>query len=340
MFLYFIVHIGIVGGLFVLATLLFTVLLHKEKKKMRESFIKNGGPILQQVKSIQIFKKDELKRITKDYSQVLGKGNFGVVYKGFITDEVPVAVKKSNKIDKIQKEQFANEVIIQSQVIHKNIVRLLGCCLEVDIPILVYEFVSKGSLEDILHGKNKVPLTLDIRLRIAAESAEGLAYMHCKTSTSIQHGDVKPANILLDDNFAPKVSDFGISKLLARGKIEHADNVIGDSNYMDPVYRQTGLLTNKSDVYSFGLVLFELVTGKKAVYGGESSFVQTYLDTYITGIIEGTTTVSLDEGNAADTDVLRSIAGIAKGCLNIDVDQRPEMTDVAERLQNIRRARK
>jgi serine/threonine protein kinase len=318
------------------------VLLHKEKKKMREFFIKNGGPILEQVKSIQIFKKDELKRITKDYSQAPGKGNFGVVYKGFITDEVPVAVKKSNKIDKIQKEQFANEVIIQSQVIHKNIVGLLGCCcLEVEIPILVYEFVSKGSLEDILHGKSKVPQTLDIRLRIAAESAEGLAYMHCKTSTSIQHGDVKPANILLDDNFAPKASDFGISKLLARGKIEHADNVIGDSNYMDPVYRQTGLLTNKSDVYSFGLVLFELATGKKAVYGGESSFVQTYLDTYITGITEGTPTVPLDEeGNAAETEVLRGIAGIAKGCLSIDVDQRPEMTDVAERLQNIRRARK
>ncbi|TVU05029.1 hypothetical protein EJB05_48177, partial [Eragrostis curvula] len=230
----------------------------------------------------------------------------------------------------------------KSQVIHKNIVRLIGCCLEVDIPILVYEFVSKGSLEGILHGKNKVPLTLDMRLGIAAESAEGLAYMHCKTNTSIQHGDVKPANILLDDNFVPKISDFGISKLLARGTTEHAVDVIGDNIYMDPVYRQTGLLTNKSDVYSFGLVPFEHITGKKAVYGDDSSFVKTYLDTYITGIRDSKGTELSCKANEAehDTEVLHNIARIAKECLNTDVDERPEMNDVAERLQNIRRARK
>ncbi|CAN6351841.1 unnamed protein product [Urochloa humidicola] len=335
------VIVGAIGGFFLIAILSFAVLLHKEKKKMRESFIKNGGTILEKVQNIKIFKKEELKRITKNYSIILGQGNFGVVYKGLIND-FPVAVKMSNKVDSMQKEQFANEVIIQSQVIHKNIVRLLGCCLEVDVPILVYEFVSKGSLEDILHGGNKVPLTLDLRLGIAAESAEGLAYMHCKTNTNIQHGDVKPANILLDDNFVPKISDFGISRLLARGKIEHASNVIGDNNYMDPVYRQTGLLTNKSDVYSFGIVLFELITGKKAAYGGDSSFIRTYLDTYITGMRENRAKELFEEVNKAQNDIedLYSIVGITKECLNNDVDQRPEMTDIAERLQNIRRARK
>ncbi|TVU05025.1 hypothetical protein EJB05_48173, partial [Eragrostis curvula] len=182
----------------------------------------------------------------------------------------------------------------------------------------------------------------DMRLAIAAESAEGLAYMHCKTNTNIQHGDVKPANILLDDNFVPKISDFGISKLLSRGTTEHADNVIGDNNYMDPVYRQTGLLTNKSDVYSFGLVLFELITGKKATYGGDSNFVKTYLDTYISGIRESQGKELFGEVNGAENDieVVNDIVLIAKECLNNDVDQRPEMNDVAERLQNIRRERK
>ena len=127
----------------------------------------------------------------------------------------------------------------QSQVIHTNIVRLIGCCLEVDIPMLVYEFIPNGSLEDLLHSnKNVVPLSMDVRLSIAAQSADGLSYMHSKTSNKILHGDVKPANILLDDSLMPKISDFGISRLIARDK-QHTDEIIGDMSYMDLVYRQT-----------------------------------------------------------------------------------------------------
>ncbi|XP_006662145.2 wall-associated receptor kinase 1-like [Oryza brachyantha] len=333
------VIVGTVGGLLVLATLVFVFLLRKEKQKMKEFFIRNGGPILENAKSIKIFKKEELKRMTRTYSHVLGNGAFGMVYKGFLDEQHPVAVKKSMKVDKTQKDQFANEVIIQSQVIHKNIVRLIGCCLEVDVPILVYEFVSNGSLQDILHGENKVPLTLDKRLAIATESAEGLAYMHSKTSTSIQHGDVKPANILLDDQFNPKISDFGISRLIARDVAEHTNDVIGDNNYMDPVYRETGLLTNKSDVYSFGLVLFEIITGKKVVYGGASSFVKSYLDTYLTEIRANKVLFDKETGEK-DIEHLHCLIEISKECLDNNVDKRPEMTDIAERLQGIIRARR
>lgn len=158
--------------------------------------------------------------------------------------------------------------------------RLAGCCLEVDVPILIYEFVPNGSLEDNLHDKNTVPLTIDQRLAIAAESAEGLAYMHSKTSTNIRHGDVKPANILLDDVFVPKISDFGIPRLIARGNDQHSEDVIGDNNYMDPVYRETSLWTNKNDVYCFGLVLYELIIGNKANCGDNCSYVIYHLGTY------------------------------------------------------------
>jgi serine/threonine protein kinase len=307
-----------------------------ERKRMRDFFIKNGGPILEKINSIKIFKEEELKRITKNYSDTLGSGAFGVVYKGFLDDKQPIAVKKSKHTNKAQKEQFANEVIIQSRVIHKNIVRLIGCCLEVDVPLLVYEFVSNGNLEEIIHDKSKVSLTMEQLIVIAAESAEGLAYMHSKTSTNIQHGDVKPANILLDDNLIPKLSDFGISRLIARGNDECSEEVIGDNNYMDPVYRETGRLTNKSDVYSFGLVLYELITGDKAICSGNCSLVINHLKSYIKNKktnMRSYINIKQDE----DTELLSCLAEIARECLSGDVDQRPEMTDVAEGLQNIRK---
>uniref|UniRef100_A0A0E0B874 Protein kinase domain-containing protein n=1 Tax=Oryza glumipatula TaxID=40148 RepID=A0A0E0B874_9ORYZ len=322
--------VGVLGGLFIIALLVFIALLHREKKKAKEFFEKNGGPILEKVNNIKLFKKEDLKPILKN-ANVIGKGSFGEVYKGHIGDNNQlVAVKKPINVNLAKKDQFANEVIIQSRVIHKNIVKLIGCCLEVDIPILVYEFVSKGSLEDILHGNNRLPLNLDKRLQIAAESAEGLAYMHSKTSTTILHGDVKPANILLNDDLLPKISDFGISRLLAMDN-DHTMSVIGDMSYMDPVYFQTGLLTDKSDVYSFGVVLLELITRKKASHSDNNSLLRNFLDAYTSG---KKVTEFVDEEIAAANyhELLVNLAGMIAQCLNLEVDQRPEMTDIAERL--------
>uniref|UniRef100_A0A0E0B872 Protein kinase domain-containing protein n=1 Tax=Oryza glumipatula TaxID=40148 RepID=A0A0E0B872_9ORYZ len=304
-----------------------------EKRKMKEFFKKNGGPILEKVNNIKLYKKEDLKPILKN-ANVIGKGGFGEVYKGHIGDSNQlVAVKKPIHVSLEKRDQFANEVIIQSRVIHKNIVKLIGCCLEVDIPILVYEFVSKGSLEDILHGSNRVPLNLDQRLHIAAESAEGLAYMHSKTSTTILHGDVKPANILLNDDLLPKISDFGISRLLAVDH-DHTMSIIGDTSYMDPVYCQTGLLTDKSDVYSFGVVLLELITRKKASHSDNNGLRRNFIDAYTSG---KTVTELVDEEIAMtnDVDILVNLAGMVVQCLNREVDQRPEMTDIAERLHNM-----
>ena len=329
-------HVGTIGFLLGTAVVVFVVLLLKEKRKMRDFFVKNGGPILQEVKNIKIFKKEELKPILKK-SNIIGQGCFGEVYKGHLENQL-VAVKKPINIDVAEKEQFANEVIIQSRIIHKNIVKLIGCCLEVDIPMLVYEFVSKGSLHDILHGSKRVPLDLNMRLCIAAESAEGLAYMHSKTTSTILHGDVKPANILLDDNFVPKISDFGISKLIAKDKEQHTNNVIGDKSYMDPVYLQTGLLTKKSDVYSFRIVLLELISRTKATYSDNNSLVLCFRDAHknrrrASELFDDEIAIT---GDLEDID---NIVEIAVDCLNPDVHQRPEMTDVAERLLMLKRKR-
>uniref|UniRef100_A0A8R7QMR3 Protein kinase domain-containing protein n=1 Tax=Triticum urartu TaxID=4572 RepID=A0A8R7QMR3_TRIUA len=318
-------------------TVLFVVILRKEKIKTKEFYKKNGGPTLEKASVIKLFKKEELMPILKS-SNLIGKGCFGEVYKGLLGNK-KVAIKKPINGSVLESDQFANEVIIQSQVIHKNIVRLIGCCLEVDAPMLVYEFISQGSLHDILHNENnKVPLNLDTRLNIVAQSADGLAYMHSKANIKILHGDVKPANILLDDNFVPKISDFGISRLIARDK-EHTASIIGDMNYMDPVYLQEGLLTEKSDVYSFGVVILELISRRRALHSHNNKLVKNFLEAHkkqkkATELFDNE--IAIPE----DLELLDSLAALAVECLSLDVDQRPTMMEVAERLIILGRSRK
>jgi Serine/threonine protein kinase len=160
---------GISLGISFLVVGVLCTLMMRQKRKMTEYFKKNGGSVLQKVDNIKIFTKDELNKITKNNSEVLGQGGFGKVYKGILTDNTLVAVKASIEVNDTRKEDFTNEVIIQSQMIHTNIIKLLGCCLEVDVPMLVYEFAANGNLQDILHGdaNTKVPLPLDLRLDIA-----------------------------------------------------------------------------------------------------------------------------------------------------------------------------
>ncbi|KAM3389473.1 hypothetical protein ACQJBY_011553 [Aegilops geniculata] len=329
--------VGAIGGILLMAVLSFIVIIHKEKKKTEEFYKKNGGPTLEKANGIKLFRKGELMPILKN-SNLIGKGCFGEVYKGLL-DNKEVAIKKPINGSVLENEQFANEVIIQSQVIHKNIVRLIGCCLEVDAPMLVYEFISQGSLHDILHNNNnKVALYLDARLSIAAQSADGLAYMHSQANTRILHGDVKPANILLDENFVPKISDFGISRLLARDK-EHTGSVIGDMNYMDPVYLQEGLLTEKSDVYSFGVVILELISSRRAIHSENNSLVKIFLEAHkkqkkVTEFFDKEIVI------AEDLELLDSLAGMAVECLILDVDQRQMMMEIAERLHKLSRSRK
>ncbi|VAI53331.1 unnamed protein product [Triticum turgidum subsp. durum] len=329
--------VGAIGGVLLVVIISFLVILRKEKKKVNELYKRNGGPTLEKANVIKLFKKDELKPILKN-SNLIGKGCFGEVYKGLLENKL-VAVKKPINGSVLESDQFANEVIIQSQVIHKNIVRLIGCCLEVDAPMLVYEFISQGSLHDILHNNNnKVALNLDARLSIAAHSADGLAYMHSKTNIRILHGDVKPANILLDDNFIPKISDFGISRLIAREK-EHTASIIGDMNYMDPVYLQEGLLTEKSDVYSFGVVILELISRRRAMHSDNNKLVKNFLEAHKK---QNKATEFFDKEIAIteDLELLDSLAGMAVECLSLDVDQRPTMMEVAERLLILGRSRK
>ncbi|XP_037483236.1 wall-associated receptor kinase 3-like [Triticum dicoccoides] len=326
--------IGTISAMSISAVLLIFFHMEHEKRKLRDRFNKNGGKLLKSIK-IKIFRKEDLDKITKNYSTIIGKGAFGEVYKGTTCEYIQVAVKRSIAINKDRQKDFANEIQIQSQISHKYVVQLLGCCLEAEVPMLVYEFVPRGSLYDVLHGKNgnmrREPISLRARLDIAICSADALAYMHSQASQKILHGDVKSGNILLDDEFMPKVSDFGTSRLMSIEK-DHTNWVIGDSSYIDPVYMKTGLLTEKSDVYSFGIVLLELITRKKARYDRNNSLPLNYIKAFT----EGATGQMYDIeilSSGEDVKCLGEVGLIAMQCLEVDVNDRPTMTEVAEKIK-------
>jgi serine/threonine protein kinase len=304
-----------------------------EQKELEAVEKKNGSERLRNVKTLMLFTKEELDQITNNNSVPLGKGGFGEVHKGTLPDMTEVAVKASNEVTKATLDEFVREVEIQSKMMHKNVLKLLGCCLRVDVPLLVYEYAAKGSLQDILHGKSsdqlqREPLTLRSRLDIAIGSAQGLAYMHSYTDDGIQHADVKPGNILLDAGMVPKISDFGLSKVFVDGK-DYTMNVVGCLPYMDPVYKNTGRLTPKSDVYSFGIILLELICRKPAG-SGESSLVQQFKTVFEQ---DNTGKVLFDREIAEeDTPILDEIAILALKCLKEKVEDRPAMVSVASAL--------
>ncbi|KAM5587435.1 wall-associated receptor kinase 2 [Rosa sericea] len=310
--------------------------------KLKEKYFKeNGGLLLQQqlashggsVDTTKIFSAEELEKATNNYheSRVLGKGGYGIVYKGILPDNQVIAIKKSKVCAGSQSEQFVNEVIILSQINHRNVVKLLGCCLETEVPILVYEFISHGTLHEHIH-KKRSSLSFELRMKIAAEAAGALAHLHSSISTPIIHRDVKAANILLDDKYTAKVSDFGASRLVSSGEAGIQTVVLGTIGYLDPEYLHSNQLTEKSDVYSFGVLLAELLTSKVAVAKDKflaSIFVASMEKDCLNQVLDDEI---VNEGNI---EMVKNVAKLARRCLRIKGEERPTMREVAMELEGM-----
>ncbi|KAE9591399.1 hypothetical protein Lal_00039061 [Lupinus albus] len=219
----------------------------------------------------QTFTFRELAAATKNFRPecLLGEGGFGHVYKGRLenTGQV-VAVKQLDRNGLQGNREFLVEVLMLSLLHHSNLVNLIGYCADGDQRLLVYEFMPLGSLEDHLHDlpPDKEPLDWNTRMKIAAGAAKGLEYLHDKANPPVIYRDLKSSNILLDEGYHPKLSDFGLAKLGPVGDKTHVSTrVMGTYGYCAPEYAMTGQLTLKSDVYSFGVVFLELITGRKAI---------------------------------------------------------------------------
>ncbi|PIN19044.1 Serine/threonine protein kinase [Handroanthus impetiginosus] len=342
--------LGIIALIFVASWTYFELRRRKLIKMKQTFFLQNGGLLLQEklkkrdrslLEMVKIFTSSELKRATNNFheSMIIGKGGYGTVYKGVLQDNKILAIKKSKEIDPSQIEQFINEFIILSQVRHRNIVRLLGCCLEAQVPLLVYEFIGNGTLYENIHTKDKSRfLSWEKRLKIAAETAGVLSYLHSAASTPIIHRDIKSANILLDALFTAKVSDFGTSRLVPMDRAQLSTMVQGTLGYLDPEYMQTSQLTEKSDVYSFGVVLVELLTGRKALSYDKPEeeinltnfFLYTLRKDRLFEIIEGN--IVCDETR----EQIIEVSKLAKKCLNVRGEDRPTMKEVAIELDALR----
>ncbi|KAF5759468.1 putative protein kinase RLK-Pelle-WAK family [Helianthus annuus] len=248
----------------------------------------------------------------------MGRGGYGIVYKGILTGHRVVAIKKSRVVDETQIELFINEVIILTKVNHRNVVKLLGCCLETEVPLLVYEYN---------------------RLRVAAEAAGALSYLHSATSTPVIHRDVKSANILLDDNYTTKMADFGASRLVPLDQTQVTTLVQGTLGYLDPEYFHTSQLTEKSDVYSFGVVLAELLTGKKPLCMERTEEERNLAAHFIMSLKEDRLFQILEPRVVREgtLEQLQQIGALVKRCLSLTADERPTMKEVTIHIEGLRK---
>ncbi|KAK8964247.1 putative serine/threonine-protein kinase [Platanthera guangdongensis] len=211
----------------------------------------------------------ELEEATGGFvdENVVGEGGYGIVYRGVLSDDTAVAIKNLLNNRGQAEREFRVEVEAIGRVRHKNLVRLLGFCVEGAYRMLVYEYVDNGNLDQWLHGDvgNASPLTWEIRMNIILGTAKGLAYLHEGLEPKVVHRDVKSSNILLDKQWNSKVSDFGLAKLLCSERSYVTTRVMGTFGYVAPEYASTGMLNERSDVYSFGVLIMEIISGRTPV---------------------------------------------------------------------------
>ncbi|PON63068.1 Serine/threonine protein kinase [Trema orientale] len=225
---------------------------------------------MQILQNVHGFKYSELKVATNGFrsSNKIGEGGFGPVYKGRLQDGTTVAVKVLSTESKQGDKEFMSEIASMSKISHENLVKLHGGCIDGPFRILVYEYMENNSLARLLQDgeKSKAPISnWEYRRKLCLGIARGLAYIHEEVHPHIVHRDIKASNIVLDQNFNPKISDFGLSKLFPENITHITTGVAGTLGYLAPEYAISGRLTRKSDVYSFGVLLLEIVSGRSAV---------------------------------------------------------------------------
>ncbi|GAV58599.1 LRR_1 domain-containing protein/Pkinase_Tyr domain-containing protein/LRRNT_2 domain-containing protein [Cephalotus follicularis] len=302
-----------------------------KRRQVSKSSIKIDG--------VRSFTYGEMAMATKNFdtSSEVGQGGYGKVYKGILADGTVVAIKRAQEGSLQGEKEFLTEIELLSRLHHRNLVSLIGYCEEDYEQMLVYEFISNGTLRDNLSAKYKDPLGFPMRLRVALGSAKGILYLHTEADPPIFHRDIKATNILLDSRFNAKVADFGLSRLAPVPDMEgtvpaHVSTVVkGTPGYLDPEYFLTHKLTDKSDVYSLGVVFLELLTGMQPISHGKN-IVREVNIAYQSGTI-----FSVIDGRMGSypSECVEKFVNLALKCCQEETDARPSMAEVVRELENI-----
>ncbi|KAK7317232.1 hypothetical protein RJT34_01283 [Clitoria ternatea] len=269
-----------------------------------------------------------------DEDDVVGSGGFGTVYRMVMNDCGTFAVKRIDRSREGSDQGFERELEILGSIKHINLVNLRGYCRLPSTKLLIYDYLAMGSLDDLLHENTEQSLNWSTRLKIALGSARGLAYLHHDCSPKIVHRDIKSSNILLDEYMEPRVSDFGLAKLLVDEDAHVTTVVAGTFGYLAPEYLQSGRATEKSDVYSFGVLLLELVTGKRPtdpcfakrgvnVVGWMNAFRR---ENRLEDVVD-------KRCSDADCESVEVILELAANCTDANADDRPSMNQVLQLLE-------
>lgn len=276
-----------------------------------------------------------IKRATKDFSEKLGQGSFGTVFKGILPDSTVIAVKKLEGFRQGEK-QFRMEVSTIGTIHHVNLVRLLGFCSKGDRRLLVYDYIPRGSLDSYLFKSSSKILDWKQRYQIALGIARGLAYLHEKCRECIMHCDIKPENILLDMNLCPKIADFGMAKLLGHEFSRVLTSMRGTFGYLAPEWLTGSAITPKADVYTYGLMLLEIISGRRNTdrIDGELGYFPLWA---AFKVHEGDVLCLLDEKleGGADVEELSRACKIACWCIQDQESSRPTMGHVVQQLEGV-----
>ncbi|KAL4300446.1 hypothetical protein AHAS_Ahas17G0201700 [Arachis hypogaea] len=327
----------------------YTAATESERRK-KESYSEGKGKSTSNGKSSTAaasFGFRELAAATRGFNQVnlIGEGGFGRVYKGRLSTGQVVAIKQLSHDGHQGFQEFVMEVLMLSLLHHSNLVRLIGYCTDGDQRLLVYEYMPMGCLEDHLFDppQDKEPLSWSTRMKIAVGAARGLEYLHCRADPPVIYRDLKSANILLDNEFNPKLSDFGLAKLGPVGDNTHVSTrVMGTYGYCAPEYAMSGHLYVKSDVYGFGVVLLEMLTGLIALDTNRPSGQQNLVEWVKPSLYEKRKLKKRMDPNLSEQYPKKAafeIAQLILQCLEEDPKNRPSMEQVLQTLEKVQSIR-